>query len=259
MAISRAQLAKELEPGLNALFGMEYDRYEGQHSEIYTTESSDRAFEEEVMLSGFGAAPTKQEGSNVSYDDANEAYTARYNHETLALAFSITEEAIEDNLYDRLGSRYTKALARSMAHSKQVKAAAVLNNAFTAGASAGGDGVALCSASHPLTNGGTLDNVSAADLNETSLEDALINIAGFVDERGLKVARRGVKMIIPRQLQFVAQRILNTELRVGTSDNDINAVKSMGMLPGGYAVNDFLTDPDAFYVLTDAPRGFIHF
>ena len=259
MAISRAQLAKELEPGLNALFGMEYDRYEGQHSEIYTTESSDRAFEEEVMLSGFGAAPTKQEGSNVSYDDANEAYTARYNHETLALAFSITEEAIEDNLYDRLGSRYTKALARSMAHSKQVKAAAGLNNAFTAGASAGGDGVALCSASHPLTNGGTLDNVSAADLNETSLEDALINIAGFVDERGLKVALRGVKMIIPRQLQFVAQRILNTELRVGTSDNDINAVKSMGMLPGGYAVNDFLTDPDAFYVLTDAPRGFIHF
>jgi len=259
MAISRAQLAKELEPGLNALFGMEYDRYEGQHAEIYTTESSDRAFEEEVMLSGFGAAPTKAEGSNISYDDANEAYTARYNHETLALAFSITEEAIEDNLYDRLGSRYTKALARSMAHSKQVKAAAVLNNAFTAGASAGGDGVALCASNHPLTNGGTLDNVSAADLNETSLEDALINIAGFVDERGLKVALRGVKMIIPRQLQFVAQRILNTELRVGTSDNDINAVKSMGMLPGGYAVNDFLTDPDAFFVLTDAPRGFIHF
>ena len=259
MAISRAQLAKELEPGLNALFGMEYDRYEGQHAEIYTTESSDRAFEEEVMLSGFGAAPTKAEGSNISYDDANEAYTARYNHETLALAFSITEEAIEDNLYDRLGSRYTKALARSMAHSKQVKAAAVLNNAFTAGASAGGDGVALCASNHPLTNGGTLDNVSAADLNETSLEDALINIAGFVDERGLKVALRGVKMIIPRQLQFVAQRILNTELRVGTSDNDTNAIRSMGMLPGGYAVNDFLTDPDAFYVLTDAPRGFIHF
>ena len=259
MAISRAQLAKELEPGLNALFGMEYDRYEGQHAEIYTTESSDRAFEEEVMLSGFGAAPTKAEGAAISFDDANEAYTARYNHETLALAFSITEEAIEDNLYDRLGSRYTKALARSMAHSKQVKAAAVLNNAFTAGASAGGDGVALCASNHPLTNGGTLDNVSAADLNETSLEDALINIAGFVDERGLKVALRGVKMIIPRQLQFVAQRILNTELRVGTSDNDINAVKSMGMLPGGYAVNDFLTDPDAFFVLTDAPRGFIHF
>ena len=259
MAISRAQLAKELEPGLNALFGMEYDRYEGQHSEIYTTESSDRAFEEEVMLSGFGAAPTKAEGSNVSYDDANEAYTARYNHETLALAFSITEEAIEDNLYDRLGSRYTKALARSMAHSKQVKAAAVLNNAFTAGASAGGDGKALCAADHPLTNGGTLDNVSAADLNETSLEDMLINIAGFVDERGLKIALRGIKMIIPRQLQFVAQRILASELRVNTADNDINAMKSMGMLPDGYAVNDFLTDPDAFFVMTDAPRGFIHF
>ena len=259
MAISRAQLAKELEPGLNALFGMEYDRYEGQHSEIYTTESSDRAFEEEVMLSGFGAAPTKSEGSNVSYDDANEAYTARYNHETLALAFSITEEAIEDNLYDRLGSRYTKALARSMAHSKQVKAAAVLNNAFTAGASAGGDGVALCSAAHPLTNGGVLDNVSAADLNETSLEDALINIAGFVDERGLRVALRGLKMIVPRQLQFVAERILASNLRSGTADNDTNAMRSMGMLPGGYAVNDFLNDPDAFFVLTDAPRGFIHF
>ena len=186
MAISRAQLAKELEPGLNALFGMEYDRYENQHAEIYTTESSDRAFEEEVMLSGFGAAPTKSEGSAVNFDDANEAYTARYNHETVALAFSITEEAIEDNLYDRLGSRYTRALARSMAHSKQVKAAAVLNNAFTAGASAGGDGVALCDLSHPLTNGGTLANEpsTAADLNETSLEDALINIAGFVDERG---------------------------------------------------------------------------
>ena len=259
MAISRAQLAKELEPGLNALFGMEYDRYEGQHAEIYTTESSDRAFEEEVMLSGFGAAPTKAEGSNVSYDDANEAYTARYNHETLALAFSITEEAIEDNLYDRLGSRYTKALARLMALSKQVKAAAVLNNAFTAGASAGGDGVALCSAAHPLTNGGTLNNVSAADLNETSLEDALINIAGFVDERGLKVALRGLKMIIPRQLQFVAERILASNLRSGTADNDTNAMRSMGMLPSGYAVNDFLNDPDAFFVLTDAPRGFIHF
>ena len=259
MAISRAQLAKELEPGLNALFGMEYDRYEGQHAEIYTTESSDRAFEEEVMLSGFGAAPTKAEGAAISFDDANEAYTARYNHETLALAFSITEEAIEDNLYDRLGSRYTKALARSMAHSKQVKAAAVLNNAFTAGASAGGDGVALCSAAHPLTNGGTLNNVSAADLNETSLEDALINIAGFVDERGLKVALRGLKMIIPRQLQFVAERILASNLRSGTADNDTNAMRSMGMLPSGYAVNDFLNDPDAFFVLTDAPRGFIHF
>ena len=239
MAISRAQLAKELEPGLNALFGMEYSKYENQHAEIFTTESSDRAFEEEVMLSGFGAAPTKSEGSAINFDDANEAYTARYNHETVALAFSITEEAIEDNLYDRLGSRYTRALARSMAHSKQVKAAAVLNNAFTAGANAGGDGVALCATDHPLTSGGTFANepAVAADLNETSLEDALINIAGFVDERGLMVSN----------------------LRVGTADNDTNALRSMGMLPNGYAVNDFLTDPDAFFIMTDAPRGFIHF
>ena len=261
MAISRAQLAKELEPGLNALFGMEYDRYENQHSEIYSTESSDRAFEEEVMLSGFGAAPTKSEGSAVNFDDAGEAFTARYNHETIALAFSITEEAIEDNLYDRLGSRDTRALARSMAHTKQVKAAAVLNNAFTAGASAGGDGVALCDASHPLTNGGTFANEpsTAADLNETSLEDALINIAGFVDERGLKVALRGLKLIIPRQLQFVAERLMVSNLRVGTSDNDTNAIRSMGMLPDGYAVNDFLTDTDAFFLLTDAPRGLIHY
>ena len=261
MAISRAQLAKELEPGLNALFGMEYDRYEGQHSEIYTTESSDRAFEEEVMLSGFGAAPTKSEGSAVNFDDANEAYTARYNHETIALAFSITEEAVEDNLYDRLSSRYTRALARSMAHTKQVKAAAVLNNAFTAGTSAGGDGVALCDASHPLTNGGTFANEpsTAADLNETSLEDALINIAGFVDERGLKVALRGMKLVIPRQLQFIAERIMASNLRSGTADNDANAMRSMGMLPEGYAVNDFLTDSDAFFVMTDAPRGMIHF
>jgi hypothetical protein len=201
MAISRAQLAKELEPGLNALFGMEYNKYENQHAEIFTTESSDRAFEEEVMLSGFGAAPTKSEGSAINFDDANEAYTARYNHETVALAFSITEEAIEDNLYDRLGSRYTRALARSMAHSKQVKAASVLNNAFAGGATAGGDGVALCATNHPLTNGGTFANTPsvAADLNETSLEDALINIAGFVDERGLKVALRGMKLVIPRQ------------------------------------------------------------
>jgi hypothetical protein len=261
MAISRAQLAKELEPGLNALFGMEYDRYENQHSEIYTTESSDRAFEEEVMLSGFGAAPTKSEGSAVNFDDANEAYTARYNHETIALAFSITEEAIEDNLYDRLGSRYTRALARSMSHTKQVKAAAVLNNAFTAGASAGGDGVALCDASHPLTNGGTFANEpsTAADLNETSLEDALISIAGFVDERGLKVALRGTKLIIPRQLQFVAERLMVSNLRVGTADNDTNAIRSMGMLPEGYAVNDYLTDTDAFFIMTDAPRGMIHY
>jgi len=261
MAISRAQLAKELEPGLNALFGMEYSRYENQHSEIFTTESSDRAFEEEVMLSGFGAAPTKSEGSAVNFDDANEAYTARYNHETIALAFSITEEAVEDNLYDRLSSRYTRALARSMAHTKQVKAAAVLNNAFTAGTSAGGDGVALCDASHPLTNGGTFANEpsTAADLNETSLEDALINIAGFVDERGLKVALRGMKLVIPRQLQFIAERIMVSNLRSGTADNDTNAMRSMGMLPEGYAVNDFLTDTDAFFVMTDAPRGMIHF
>ena len=261
MAISRAQLAKELEPGLNALFGMEYDRYENQHAEIYTTESSDRAFEEEVMLSGFGAAPNKSEGNAVNFDDAGEAYTARYNNETIALAFSITEEAIEDNLYDRLGSRYTRALARSMAHTKQVKAASILNNAFTGGASAGGDGVALCSTAHPLVNGGTLSNtpVVAADLNETSLEDALINIAGYVDERGLKVALRGMKLILPRQLQFIAERIMVSNLRVGTADNDTNAIKSMGMVPDGYAVNDFLNDPDAWWVKTDAPRGFIHF
>lgn len=261
MAISRAQLAKELEPGLNALFGMEYGRYENQHSEIYVTESSDRAFEEEVMLGGFGAAPTKSEGSAISFDDANEAYTARYNHETIALAFSITEEAVEDSLYDRLGSRYTKALARSMAHTKQVKAAAVLNNAFTGGATAGGDGKALAATDHPLLSGGTFSNrpTVASDLNETSLEDALISIAGFVDERGLKVALRGMKLIIPRQLQFVAERLMVSNLRVGTADNDVNALKSMGMLPEGYAVNDFLTDPDAWFVKTDAPRGFVHF
>lgn len=248
MAISRAQLAKELEPGLNALFGMEYGRYENQHAEIYTTESSDRAFEEEVMLSGFGAAPTKSEGAAISFDNANESFTARYNHETVALAFSITEEAIEDNLYDRLGSRYTRALARSMAHTKQVKAADVLNNAFTAGASAGGDGVSLCSTSHPLTNGGTFANRPStdADLNETSLEDALISIAGFVDERGLRIALRGTKLIIPRQLQFVAERLMVSNLRVGTADNDVNAIRSMGMLPSGYSVNDFLVDTDAF-------------
>lgn len=258
MAISRAQLAKELEPGLNALFGMEYSRYENQHSEIFTTESSDRAFEEEVMLSGFGAAPNKSEGSSISYDEAGEAYTARYNHETVALAFSITEEAVEDNLYDRLGSRYTKALARSMAHTKQVKAASVLNNAFTA---TGGDGKPLCATDHPLTSGGTFANepTVAADLNETSLEDALISISGFVDERGMKVALRGMKLIIPRQLQFVAERLMASNLRVGTADNDTNAIRSMGMLPDGYTVNDFLTDPDAWFIKTDAPRGFLHF
>ena len=261
MAISRAQLAKELEPGLNALFGMEYTRYENQHSEIFTTEASDRAFEEEVMLSGFGAAPTKSEGSAINFDDAQEAYTARYNHETIALAFSITEEAVEDNLYDRLSSRYTKALARSMAHTKQVKAASVLNNGFSAGAFAGGDGVALLATNHPLTNGSTFANEPStpADLNETSLEDSLISISGFVDERGLKVALRGLKLIIPRQLQFVAERLMASNLRTGTSDNDTNAIRSMGMLHNGYAVNDYLTDTDAFFVLTDAPRGFVHF
>ena len=261
MAISRAQLAKELEPGLNALFGMEYNRYEGQHSEIFDTESSDRAFEEEVMLSGFGAAPTKAEGNAVAFDDANEAYTARYNHETVAMAFSITEEAVEDNLYDKLSGRYTRALARSMAHTKQVKAANVLNNAFTAGATAGGDGVALCATDHPLTNGGTFANEpsTAADLNETSLEDALIKIAGFVDERGLIIALKGMKLIIPRQLQFVAERLMATNLRVGTADNDVNAIKSTGMLPGGYTINDYLTDTDAFFVKSDAPNGLKHF
>ena len=240
---------------------MEYTRYENQHSEIFTTEASDRAFEEEVMLSGFGAAPTKSEGSAINFDDAQEAYTARYNHETIALAFSITEEAVEDNLYDRLSSRYTKALARSMAHTKQVKAASVLNNGFSAGAFAGGDGVALLATNHPLTNGSTFANEPStpADLNETSLEDSLISIAGFVDERGLKVALRGMKLIIPRQLQFVAERLMASNLRTGTSDNDTNAVRSMGMLPDGYAVNDFLTDTDAFFILTDAPRGLLHF
>ena len=258
MAISRAQLAKELEPGLNALFGMEYNRYEGQHSEIFDTESSDRAFEEEVMLSGFGAAPTKSEGNAVTFDDANEAYTARYNHETVAMAFSITEEAVEDNLYDKISSRYTRALARSMAHTKQVKAAGVLNNAFDTTVT-GGDGKALCVADHTLTNGGTLDNVAAADLNETSLEDALINIAGFTDERGLIIALRGMKLIIPRQLQFVAERLMASNMRPGTADNDVNAVQSMGMLPNGYVVNDFLTDTDAFFIKTDAPNGLKHF
>ena len=260
MAISRAQLAKELEPGLNALFGMEYGRYENQHSEIYTTESSDRAFEEEVMLSGFGAAPVKQEGSGVSFDDANESFTARYNHETIALAFAITEEAVEDNLYDRISARYTRALARSMAHTKQVKAAAVLNNAFDSSVT-GGDGKELCATDHPLINGGTFANEpsTAADLNETSLEDALISIAGFVDERGLKIALRGTKLIIPRQLQFTAERLMSSVLRPATSDNDVNALRSMGMLPQGYTVNDFLTDTDAFFIMTDTPRGFLHF
>ena len=260
MAISRSQLAKELEPGLNALFGMEYSRYENQHAEIFDTETSDRAFEEEVMLSGFGAAPTKSEGGSIAFDDAQEAYTSRYNHETVALGFSITEEAVEDNLYDRLSSRYTRALARAMAHTKQVKAAAILNNAFNSSFK-GGDGKELCATDHPLITGGTFANEPsvAADLNETSLEDALISIAGFVDERGLKIALRGTKLIIPRQLQFTAERLMSSVLRPATSDNDVNAVRSMGMLPQGYTVNDFLTDTDAFFIMTDTPRGFLHF
>ena len=260
MAISRAQLVKELEPGLNALFGMEYARYEGEHAEIFDTESSDRAFEEEVMLVGFGNAPTKTEGAGVDFDDANEAYTARYSHETVALAFALTEEAIEDNLYDRLGARYTKALARSMAHSKQVKAAAVLNNAFNSSFT-GGDGVELCSLAHPLGAGGTFANEpsTAADLNETSLENALIDISTFVDERNMIIALRGAKMVIPPQLQFIADRLLESTLRPSTADNDINAVRNMGMVPEGYTVNHFLTDPDAFFIKTDAPNGFKHF
>ena len=260
MAISRAQLAKELEPGLNALFGLEYARYDNESAEIYDTESSDRAFEEEVMLSGYGSAPVKSEGSAVSFDDAQEAYTARYTHETISLAFSITEEAIEDNLYDRLASRYTKALARSMANTKQVKAAATLNNAFDS-TFTGGDGKELCATDHPLVNGNDLRNEpsTAADLNETSLENALIDIAAFVDERGLKVSVRGMKLIIPPALQFVADRLLESTLRPGTSDNDTNAMRNMGMLPQGYTVNHYLTDTDAFFIKTDAPRGFIHF
>ena len=260
MAISRNQLVKELEPGLNALFGLEYKQYENQSSEIYTTESSDRAFEEEVMLSGFAQATVKPEGSGVRYDQAQETFTARYTNETIALAFAITEEAIEDNLYDRLASRYTKALARSMAQTKQVKAVNPLNNGMPGGSFNSGDGVTLFNTAHP-TIAGTFSNTlaTAADLNETSLEDALINISGFVDERGLKVALRGMKLIIPRQLQFVAERLMVSNLRVGTADNDTNALKSMGMLPNGYAVNDFLLDTDAFFVITDAPRGFIHF
>ena len=260
MAISRAQLAKELEPGLNALFGLEYDRYENEHTEIFDEESSDRAFEEEVMLAGFSTAPSKSEGGAISFDDAQETFTARYSHETIALAFSITEEAIEDNLYDRLAGRYTKALARSMAQTKQIKAAAILNNAFTAGSSAGGDGVSLLSSSHPTING-TQSNLLtvAADLNETSLEQALIDIAGFQDERGLKIAVRGMKLIIPKELQFVAERVLNSNLRVGTADNDPNAIKNMGMVPEGAVVNHFLTDTDAFFIKTDAPNGLKHF
>ena len=260
MAISRAQLAKELEPGLNALFGMEYDRYENEHAEIFETESSDRAFEEEVLIVGFGNASTKDEGQGVQYDSASEGFTARYTHETIALAFSLTEEAVEDNLYDRLGARYTKALARSMAHTKQVKAANVLNNAFSS-SFAGGDGKSLIATDHPLANGGTLANraTTMADLNETSLENALISISTFVDDRNMILAMRGTKLIVPPQLQFVADRLLETPGRVGTADNDINAIRNMGLLPEGYAVNHFLTDTDAFFILTDCPDGFKHF
>ena len=260
MAISRSQLVKELEPGLNALFGLEYNRYENQHAEIFVTETSDRAFEEEVMLSGFASAPTKQEGAGVVFDTAGETFTARYNHETIALAFSITEEAIEDNLYDRLAARYTRALARSMSNTKQVKAANVLNQAqFTS--VTGGDGVSLISNAHPLATGGTFSNVlaTAADLNETSLEQSLIDIAGFVDERGLRIATQGRKMIIPKELQFTAERLMKTPQRVGTADNDINAIASMGMVPEGYSVNNFLTDTDSFYLMTDVPNGMKHF
>ena len=255
MAISRGQLVKELEPGLNALFGLEYKRYENQHAEIFDTENSDRAFEEEVMLSGFANAQTKPEGSAVTFDNAQETFTSRYTHETIALAFSITEEAIEDNLYDRLASRYTKALARSMANTKQVKAANVLNNAFDSNF-AGGDGKELLATDHP-TIAGTFSNELAvsADLNETSLEQSLIDIAAFTDERGLKIAARGVKMIIPSALQFTAERLMKSAGRTGTADNDINAVVSMGMLPQGYVVNNFLSDDDAFFIKTDVPNG----
>jgi hypothetical protein len=246
---------KELEPGLNALFGLEYKNYENQHTQIYSIESSDRAFEEEVMESGFGEAPVKTEGAGVSYDQAQEVYTARYTHETIALAFSLTEEAVEDNLYDRLSARYTKALARSMAQTKQIKAAAVLNNAFTT--SIGGDGVALCATNHPTLSGPNLSNTLAtpADLSETSLEQSLIDIAAFTDERGLKIAVQGLKLIIPKELMFTADRIMKSTLRVGTADNDINAILNKGMVPQGYVVNNFLTDPDAYFIKTDAPNG----
>jgi len=256
MAISRQQLVKELEPGLNALFGLEYKNYANEHAEIFDTENSDRAFEEEVMLSGFANASVKPEGSGVSYDNAQETFTARYTHETIALAFSITEEAIEDNLYDRLASRYTKALARSMANTKQVKAANVLNNAFSSTVQPGGDGEALLSTAHPII-AGTFSNTlgTAADLNETSLEQSLIDIAAFVDERGLKIAARGMKLIIPSELQFTADRLMKSAQRVGTADNDINAIKNMGMIPQGYVVNHYLTDTDAFFIKTDVPNG----
>ena len=260
MAISRAQLLKELLPGLNALFGLEYARYGEEHKEIYETETSERSFEEETKLSGFSAAPVKNEGSAIRYDNGQEAWTARYNHETIAQGFSLTEEAIEDNLYDSLSARYTKALARSMAYTKQVKAAAVLNNGFSA-AFPGGDGVALFSTSHPLVSGGTNSNTpaTAADLNETSLEAAVIQIAAWTDERGLLIAAKPKKLIVPPALMFVATRLLETELRVGTTDNDINALKNNGSIPEGYTVNNFLTGTNGWYLTTDVPNGMKHF
>jgi hypothetical protein len=261
MAISRAQLLKELLPGLNALFGLEYATYGEQHKEIYDTETSERSFEEETKLSGFSAAPVKNEGSALAYDNAQEAFTARYNHETIALGFSLTEEAIEDNLYDSLSARYTKALARAMAYTKQVKAAAVLNNGFNGGAFAGGDGVALFSTQHPLVSGGVNSNTQStpADLNETSLEAAVIQIAAWTDERGLLIAAKPKKLVVPPALQFVATRLLETQLRVGTADNDINAIVNNGSIPEGYCVNNYLTEPNAYFLTTDVPNGMKHF
>jgi hypothetical protein len=262
MAISRAQLLKELLPGLNALFGLEYAKYGEEHKEIYDTETSERSFEEETKLSGFSAAPVKNEGSAIAYDNAQEAWTARYNHETIALGFSLTEEAIEDNLYDSLSARYTKALARAMSYTKQVKAAAVLNNGFTNSAQYyGGDGVPLFSASHPLITGGVNSNIptTAADLNETSLEAAVIQISLWTDERGLLIAAKPKKLVVPPSLMFVATRLLETELRVGTTDNDINALKNNGSIPDGYCVNHFLTDTNAWFLTTDVPNGMKHF
>jgi hypothetical protein len=260
MAISRAQLLKELLPGLNALFGLEYARYGEEHKEIYETETSERSFEEETKLSGFSAAPVKNEGQAISYDNAQEAWTARYTHETIAMGFSITEEAVEDNLYDSLSARYTKGLARAMAYTKQVKAAAVLNGAFSGGPTYG-DGQVLCSTAHPLVSGGTNSNTpsTAADLNETSLENAVIQIAAWTDERGLLIAAKPKKLIVPPSLQFVATRLLETELRVGTNDNDINAIKNNGSIPEGYRINHWLTDPNAWFLITDVPNGLKHF
>ena len=258
MAISRAQLLKELLPGLNALFGMEYAKYGEEHKEIFESESSDRSFEEETKLSGFSAAPVKNEGSAIEYDNAQEAWTARYTHETVAMGFSVTEEAVEDNLYDSLSARYTKALARAMAYTKQVKGAAILNDAFS---TTYGDGVALCSTAHPLVSGGTNSNTpsTAADLNETSLEAAVIQIGGWTDERGLLIAARPKKLVIPSALQFVATRLLETEGRVNTADNDLNALKNNGAIPEGYAINHYLTDTDAWFLMTDVPNGLKHF